>query len=269
MKSENETAEIAPRPLGGGYVNYDVFDPDLIPLHVFSGPEVGERAPGFVATGTDGNPVSLSGFRGKTVVLETGSYTCPMHNGDIDAMSQLQKKYPGVVFLVLYVREAHPGEKIPGHRTMNDKIGLARKLEDNPGENRTILVDDVDGTTHQLYGALPNSVHIINGLGIVAFRSDWNNVVLVDQVLAELQEDEDARLNMEHYPKKPPMFSRNGVPVLLRGGWRAVWDMVVAVPGMIRAHKLAAASFPSERTFTGAKSSLEAPRTASGLDDQG
>jgi peroxiredoxin len=238
-------------PEHNSYINYDVFDPELIPLDKFSGPKVGEKAVEFEAVTTDGTKVALSDFLGRTVVLEMGSYTCPMHSGDIDAMNLLLRKYPEVVFLVLYIREAHPGGKISGHVSMRDKIALARRLEENPNENRLVLVDDVEGSTHRLYGVLPNSVHVINAKGFTAFRSDWNNVVLVDRILAELKENDDAILEIEHFPKKPQLFSKDGIPVLRRGGWRAIWDMVAAVPRMIKAHKRASAAYPEDRTFRG------------------
>ncbi len=251
MKPASQTENQAPNSEESRYLNYDVFDPELIPLHVFTGPEVGDKAPDFEAVTTDGRKVSLSDFSGKTVILEMGSYTCPMYHGDIDAMNQLRQKFPDAVFLVLYIREAHPGEKIHGHDSMADKISIAKKVQGNPSENRTVLIDNIDGTIHQAYGALPNSVHVINATGIVAFRSDWNNVVMVDRILTELQENSDAISLIEHFPKKPPLLTKNGVPVLFRGGWRAIWDMIVAVPGMIKAHKRATAAFASERTFKG------------------
>ena len=134
---------------------------------------------------------------------------------------------------------------------MSDKIALAKKLEDNPDENRLVLVDDIEGTIHRQYGSLPNSVHVINSKGIIVFRSDWNSVDLVIQILAELEVDDAAQILIEHFPKKPPILSQNGIPVLLRGGWRAIWDMIITVPVMIKAHKRATAAYPSEKTYRG------------------
>ena len=39
--------------------------------------EIGQPAPAFTAQGADGKPVSLAGFKGKTVVLEWTNHECP------------------------------------------------------------------------------------------------------------------------------------------------------------------------------------------------
>jgi hypothetical protein len=103
-------------------------------------PKAGERAPDFTAYTTEGNPVRLSDFRGQVVVLETGSISCPMYVKDVIEMNDIAKKFPDIKFLVLYVREAHPGGNIPAHKTLEDKIECARALPEQEGEQRQILL---------------------------------------------------------------------------------------------------------------------------------
>ena len=48
---------------------------------------------------------------------------------------------------------------------------------------RPILVDDVEGTGHELYGALPNMTYVIDRGGKVLFRSDWTDAPTIEKVL--------------------------------------------------------------------------------------
>jgi len=49
-------------------------------LTKFPGPTVGEAAPDFELTGLDGNPVHISSFGGRWLILETASVSCMMWN---------------------------------------------------------------------------------------------------------------------------------------------------------------------------------------------
>lgn len=91
-------------------------------------------------------------------------------------MESLANEYTGEVdFYVLYVREAHPGEHIPAHRSFSEKLKNANDLKREEKVGRTILVDDIEGTMNRDYGARPNSVYIIGTDGVVSYRADWNN----------------------------------------------------------------------------------------------
>ena len=100
--------------------NYKFFDSSVYGLDPFVNvaPRVGECAKDFTALGLDGKPIKLSDFKGKRIILETGSLTCPMFGGNIEGMNRLAEQFTdkNTVFLMLYVREAHPGGKIHAHR---------------------------------------------------------------------------------------------------------------------------------------------------------
>jgi hypothetical protein len=132
--------------------NYKHFNAKDYDLEAFPGPAAGEEAVDFNATTLDGKPVKLSEFKGKVIVLETGSITCPQYVSNIPAMNQLAEKYPDVVSLVLYVREAHPGSKTSAHRTLDEKTVWAHKATVEDDEGRIVLVDALDGKGHLAYG---------------------------------------------------------------------------------------------------------------------
>ena len=163
--------------------NYERFESAHYDLGNFRGPAVGTKAVDFAATTLDGQAVQLSSFFCRTIVLEMGSVTCPLFQTRRDGMESLARAYPDVQFLVLYVREAHPGQNVPQHQSEADKRGCARGLKDDFGESRTILIDDLAGAAHKIYGEFPNSVFVIAGDQTIVFRSDWNDVAAVRKVL--------------------------------------------------------------------------------------
>ena len=114
-------------------------------------PRVGECAKDFTALGLDGKPIKLSDFKGKRIILETGSVTCPMFGDNIEGMNRVAEQFTdeNTVFLMLYVREAHPGGKMPAHQSQGDKISAASSTAELAHPNRIFLVDDIEGSIHR------------------------------------------------------------------------------------------------------------------------
>lgn len=217
-------------PLG---YNYEHFGLEHRTMDQLGGVRVGEPAPDFTATRLDGTSVRLSDFRGKPVVLETGSVSCPMYVSHVDAMNALAYRFSDVAFIVLYVREAHPGQQIRAHRSTEQKAAAARIAVEEEREGRTILIDDLAGSGHQLYGAMPNTVHVIDADGVVAFRAMWNDPAAVDAALRRVLAGQDtAAVRSRFRPAGPATLTR----VLRRAGWRAVWDFATAFPRVASAH---------------------------------
>ncbi len=97
----------------------------------------------------------------------------------------MAKKYAdlGFKFIFVYTREAHPGENYPAHQTLEQKLAHARSLKKVLDVQRPILVDDVEGLGHELYGALPNMTYAIDRGGKVLVRSDWTDPPTIEKVL--------------------------------------------------------------------------------------
>ena len=227
------------------YINYDRFRPHLVKLSDFTGPQVGDPLVDVEFYDLEGNKRALSSFLGRPIVLEAGSYTCPMYCKGVSTMNELAQQYPEVTFLVMYIREAHPGERTTGHKSLEQKFELAHRIAASES-HRTVLIDDIDGQAHCAYGTLPNSVHIFDENGVLAYRSDWCHPPVVAQVLKHMGEKE-VRFTRDHYEKIPPM---NSIQILLRGGWLAFMDVVVQSPLMIYEHAKARLTVGSSRTLT-------------------
>lgn len=166
-----------------------------------SGPEAGESAPDFTLESLEGDEITLSDFEGeKNVVLTFGSATCPFTAASIRRLKDLCEEHEdneNVEFLFVYVREAHPGEKLPAHESMDDKRRAAEELRDDENIEYTILIDELEGKVHKKYGKMPNPTYIIDKSGRVAFRSLWSRVTAIREALEELLNAQETR-EVEH-----------------------------------------------------------------------
>ena len=89
----------------------------------------------------------------------------------------------GFAFLFVYVREAHPGEQYGPHRDIEQKLAHARAFREHCHIERPILVDDLRGTAHHLYGLVPNMTYIIARGGRILFRSDWTDPPTIELIV--------------------------------------------------------------------------------------
>lgn len=101
----------------------------------------------------------------------------------------------GIASVFFYTREAHPGERFPAHRSLDQKLAHARAFAERFGIARPVLVDDLAGTGHHAYGLLPNMTYLVSRAGRVLFRSDWTDPPTIqaalDYVLAARQRRRD------------------------------------------------------------------------------
>lgn len=175
-----------------GY-NYDRFHPailreDVQRLRRTAGPMPGDRAPDFDLTALTGERRKLSELQGKPVVLIIGSGTCPLTSGSLPGLKRLYQEFRDeAVWLMLYVREAHPGERSGGHHTIEQKREQAARLRDEAHVPWPILIDRLDGEVHEAYGGLPNPAFLIDREGRVAFRGEMAHAPSLRDALLELR----------------------------------------------------------------------------------
>ena len=213
--------------------NYQHFNPKDYDFIHFIGPKAGEKYIDFKATTLEGKVVSLSDYLDKPIVLDTGSITCPMYANTQSPMNALQAQYPDVHFLLLYVREAHPGARTKGVKNIEEIMDHAKSTKELYGEKREVLVDSVDGYAHKLYGAMPNMTYVIGTDGIVRFRANWTNIEALKKILLHI--DDDTIEEKSHYDvtKPPPLLA---IKVLLLGGVRALYEFATGLPQLLRQH---------------------------------
>ncbi len=219
--------------------NYATFSKDLLikdigKSKITGGPKPGERAPDFEARTLEGDEVRLSDYEGeKNVVLTFGSATCPFTASSVHGMNDLYDELRGenVQFLFVYVREAHPGERLPAHASVQEKVRAAELFRHEEEVAMPIVVDDLKGSIHKKYGKFPNATYLVDRSGRVSFRSLWTRPRAIRAAVEELLQCQQDR-HTEHAVVKggedtsvPMTYAMlHSHRALGRGGRKAVED---------------------------------------------
>jgi len=127
---------------------------------------------------TDGGRWSSAHLKARRqpVLLVFGSRTCPVTEDAADGLRHLQSIYGDRVrFVMIQVREAHPGRTIGQPKTFEQKLRHAADLKSHHQLPFEVAVDDIDGTFHRRLGARPNSAYVIAPTGVIVFRAQWAN----------------------------------------------------------------------------------------------
>jgi hypothetical protein len=118
----------------------------------------GDRAPDF-----DLPTISRRRFRSRgllhhrATLMVFGSCTCPMTDNSTPGLKALHRLYGArIQFVMVNVREAHPGARISQPDSSEDKLAHARYLRDLHDLPFDVAVDDIDGALHRAFGAKPN-----------------------------------------------------------------------------------------------------------------
>jgi peroxiredoxin len=139
---------------------------------------VGQPAPAFTLTGTDGKTYSLADFEGKYVVLEWINHDCPFvkkHYGSGN-MQKLQKKYTEQGVVWLSVNSSAPGKQ------GNYPPEKANELTAEKGAAPTALLLDPDGTVGKAYGAKTTPhMYVIDPKGVLVYAGGIDDKPSTDQ----------------------------------------------------------------------------------------
>ena len=131
--------------------------------------------PQFELLTTDGSIlVRENVFGDKPVIFIFGSMTCPMTASAAPSVQELYDEFNDrVEFIMLYVREAHPGEYFAQSETIEEKLNYAQTLKDFYDIRWTVAADNIDGDLHRALDPKPNSAFLADKDGTILFRSLW------------------------------------------------------------------------------------------------
>jgi hypothetical protein len=93
-------------------------------------------------------------------------------------------RHPDTSWVFVYTREAHPGEHVGHHESFADKLAAARRLRDEFGIRRPILVDDLKGTAHRAFGLLPNMTWAVDRGERIVYKAEWTSAANVEAFVA-------------------------------------------------------------------------------------
>jgi len=135
----------------------------------------GDAFPEFKLITTDGSSlVNDDVFCDKPVIFIFGSMTCPMTASAAPSVQELYDEFSErVKFIMLYVREAHPGEYFAQSETIEEKLDYAQTLKDFYDIPWTVVADNIDGDLHRALDPKPNSAFLTDKGGTILFRSLW------------------------------------------------------------------------------------------------
>ena len=137
--------------------------------------EPGDSFPSFELVTTSGDRIVNSDvFNNKPVLIIFGSMTCPMTASAAPSVQALYDEFSDSVdFIMLYVREAPPGEHFAQSETIEEKLGYARSLKEFYDIPWTVAADNINGDLHRALDPKPNAAFLMNSEGIILFRSLW------------------------------------------------------------------------------------------------
>lgn len=135
----------------------------------------GDPVPEFELITTDGKRLQRDDvFRGKPVLIIFGSMTCPMTASAAPTVQALYEEFGDRIdFIMMYVREAHPGERFSQPESIVDKLEYSEALKEFYGIDWTVAADNIDGDLHRALDPKPNSAYLMDSEGSILFRSLW------------------------------------------------------------------------------------------------
>lgn len=135
----------------------------------------GDTFPEFKLITTDGSSlINDDVFGDKPVIFIFGSMTCPMTASAAPSVQELYEEFGDRVnFIMMYVREAHPGEQFVQSETIEEKLSYARALKEFYDIQWTVTADNIDGDLHRALDPKPNSAFLTDTGGTILFRSLW------------------------------------------------------------------------------------------------
>ncbi len=196
-------------------------------------PGPGDRVPDFDLPTLGGGRFRSSDL-GETgpALLIFGSYTCPVTESAAPGLNELQARFGDRVrFVMIDVREAHPGKAVPQPRGIDEKRAHAEQLRDLHGFEFELAVDDIDGTLHRALSPKPNSAYVLGKDGAILFRAQWANdtkglAVALDAIAtgaspSRSQSGGVVRPILRQLRYMAPVFDRAG-----GGAWSDMWRVV-------------------------------------------
>jgi hypothetical protein len=181
------------------------------------------------------------------ILLVFGSLTCPMTDSSMPGLLVLHARFAERVrFVLVSVREAHPGATVPQPQTTGEKVAHATALRDFHDVPFDVAIDDIDGTLHRSLSPKPNSAYLISRDCRITFRSHWaNDTPALAEALQDVASGQAVRRGYSAGVMKAMLrMLRDLAPVLDRAGlgaWSDMWRIMpplAAVALMMRFFRL-------------------------------
>lgn len=170
-----------------------------------AGPKVGDKAPDFELMDLDKKKLSLKSLLGKPVVVEFGSYTCPVFRRKVEGLAKLRSEYGDAVqWIMIYTLEAHPtdgwaisintqsGIELPQHTSFEKRLECAKLCKEKLDLKLHVLVDGYENKVTDAYGGRPNRGFVIDAEGKVVSKQVWIEVDATRKALDSILQHKDS-----------------------------------------------------------------------------
>lgn len=195
----------------------------------------GDPVPAFTLATTDGGRFSRDDLRDldRSAFVIFGSMTCPVTASAADGLRALHAAHGDAFrFVLVQVREAHPGERLDQPSSLAAKRTRAAAMRAHFDIPFEVAVDDVEGTLHRALNARPNSAFVLSPDGYIRLHVQWaNDTAAIDRALKALRAgDVPPRATIRR--TVPAMLKAIGYmgPVLTAAGRRAWRDTLRVAP---------------------------------------
>jgi len=134
---------------------------------------IGEPAPDFTLTDSNGSSHTLSSYSGKIIVLEWINHGCPFVKKHYNSgnMQNLQKTYTSKDVIWFSICSSAPGKQ--GYMTPEEANMIMQQKEASP----TAVLLDPEGTVGKLYGSLTTPhMFIINSEGTLVYNGAIDDI---------------------------------------------------------------------------------------------
>lgn len=139
--------------------------------------EIGKAAPAFTLQAASGKEVSLSDFKGKTVVLEWLNHGCPFVKKHYEAgnMQALQKDYTAKGVVWLSVISSAPGKQ--GHVDARGALADLSRVKSNASE---VLLDPKGVVGRAFEAKVTPHMYVINSAGVLVYQGAIDSISSAD-----------------------------------------------------------------------------------------
>lgn len=131
------------------------------------------------------------------------------------------------------IRQAHPGPGARPYRTFEQKMYDGERFKNEDDIQYPVVVDDLKGSTHQVYGGNADPTYLIDADGRVAFYNMFTHAPTLDRAITALIEQGGQGVVNGGIDRTPHMLASmtNGWRGLRRGFPQSWIEMDLAMPG--------------------------------------
>lgn len=137
-------------------------------------------------------------------------------------------------FVDVLIRQAHPGPDVPAYENFEQKLKDGERYKHDDRIEFPVVVDDLEGTTHQVYGGLADPTYLIDADGRVSFYCLWTHAPTLHTAIEELKNQNWRGVVSGGIERTPHLLASmtDGWRGLRRGFPQSWLEMDLAMPPM-------------------------------------